>query len=161
MPASKNLEKAYFSAGCFWGVESFFKKVSGVKETTVGYCGGHTKNPTYKDVCTGTTGHAETIELVFNQKEVSFETLLKNFWDIHDPTLMNRQGPDIGSQYRSAIFYTNKEQKEIAEKVKKEINDSKKFSKPIVTKITKFEKFWPAEEYHQDYEEKNGTGLCS
>jgi peptide-methionine (S)-S-oxide reductase len=154
------MEKAYFAAGCFWGVESIFKKIKGVKETTVGYCGGHTENPTYHQVCSNTTGHAESIEIIFDPSIVSFQKLLETFWTIHDPTQVNRQGPDVGSQYRSAIFYTNKKQKEVAEKSKTDLEKSNKFSSPISTEIIKFDKFWPAEDYHQDYEEKHGIGLC-
>jgi len=153
--------KATFAAGCFWGVEDDFMKLPGVKETAVGYSGGHTEKPTYEDVCSGSTGHAEAVEVIFDPKELSYEDLLKKFWEIHDPTTMNRQGPDIGSQYRSAIFYHSPEQKEAAEKSKTELEASGKHDKPVVTEITEAGPFYKAEEYHQKYFQKHpGKKIC-
>ena len=152
------LETAIFACGCFWGVEDYFSKVKGVKETKVGYTGGHTKSPTYEDICSDETGHAEAIEVKFDSKMVSFEELTRKFFAIHDPTQVNRQGPDVGSQYRSAVFYLNKEQKETAEKVKKEIEQ--KIGKKVATEITNASTFYPAEEYHQQYFKKRGGGTC-
>jgi len=137
--------KATFAAGCFWGIEASFRKLKGVTSTEVGYTGGTTKNPTYKDVCNKETGHAEAVQIEYNPKIISYQKLLKTFWKIHDPTQLNRQGFDIGSQYRSAIFYHNKEQKDLAEKSK---------PKNAVTEITKASKFYKAEEYHQQYLQK-------
>ena len=154
--AKPKSEKATFAAGCFWGVESAFSQVKGVVKTTVGYTGGHVKNPTYKDVCTDKTGHAEALELEFDPGVVSYEKLLDVFWDIHDPTTPNRQGPDVGSQYRSAIFYHSPQQEKTALASKKKLQDSGKFKKPIVTEITEATEFYNAEEYHQRYFEKNG-----
>jgi peptide-methionine (S)-S-oxide reductase len=147
-----NLEKAYFAAGCFWHVQEEFDSLEGVIKTRVGYTGGNTKNPTYEQVSSGKTGHAEVIEIIFNPKIISYEKLLDVFWEIHNPTTLNRQGADIGSNYRSSIFYINKNQKKIAEKSKQKAQ--KKFNNPIVTKIVKASKFYPAEEYHQKYNEK-------
>jgi peptide-methionine (S)-S-oxide reductase len=147
------MEKATFGAGCFWGVEAAFQKIQGVKQTTVGYMGGHINNPTYEQVCTDKTGHAEVIQLLFNPVEVSFGKLLDIFWEIHDPTQLNRQGPDIGAQYRSIIFYHNEEQKKLAENSKNK--QQKKYNKKIVTEIKPAKKFFPAEEYHQKYLEKH------
>jgi peptide-methionine (S)-S-oxide reductase len=146
------MEKATFGAGCFWGVEAAFQKIQGVKQTTVGYMGGHINNPTYEQVCTDKTGHAEVIQLLFNPAEVSFEKLLDIFWKIHDPTQLNRQGPDIGTQYRSIIFYHNEEQKKLAENSKNK--HQKKYNNKIVTDIKPAKEFFPAEEYHQKYLEK-------
>ncbi len=153
-------EKAIFAAGCFWGVQNYFDQVPGVVKTTVGYTGGHADNPTYEQVCTHTTGHAEATEIEFDPQKVSYETLVKHFFKMHDPTQVNRQGPDIGDSYRSAIFYTSDEQKTIAEKIKAELEAAKKFDEPIATEITKATTFWKAEEYHQKYVEKNGVGVC-
>ena len=150
------MEKATFGAGCFWGVEESFRKIKGVEKTTVGYMGGTLENPTYEDVCSDKTGHAEVVQIEYDPKEVSYEELLKLFWDIHDPTQLNRQGPDTGTQYRSVIFYHNEQQKKLAEESKKKI----KYNKPIVTEITKSEKFYKAEEYHQKYLQKNGLNHC-
>jgi peptide-methionine (S)-S-oxide reductase len=155
------IEKAIFAAGCFWGVEEAFSKIKGVIETTVGYTGGHIENPTYEDVCTNTTGHTEAVQVKYDTEKVSYEALLKVFWDIHDPTQVNRQGVDVGTQYRSAIFYHNNEQKELAEKSKKELDDSGKFKKPIATEITEAKTFYKAEEYHQKYFQKNKSFSCS
>ncbi|MBI4162069.1 MAG: peptide-methionine (S)-S-oxide reductase MsrA [Candidatus Aenigmarchaeota archaeon] len=141
--------KATFAAGCFWGVQAAFDEVKGVVSTTVGYTGGHAKNPTYKDVCTGATNHAEAIEIIFDPKKVSFEKLLELFWKIHDPTQVNRQGPDVGSQYRSAVFYHDEEQKKIAEKSKQTLENT--IMKKVATEITKASAFYPAEAYHQKY----------
>ncbi|MFX1257747.1 MAG: peptide-methionine (S)-S-oxide reductase MsrA [Promethearchaeota archaeon] len=146
--------KAIFAAGCFWGVEANFRKVDGVVSTRVGYIGGSFLNPTYKDVCTGKTGHAEAVEITFDPSKVSYYELLEIFWSIHDPTILNRQGPDIGTQYRSAIFYLNSEQKEKALIAKTELEKAKRFKKPIITQIVPASKFWEAEKYHQQYVEK-------
>ena len=145
--------KATFAAGCFWGVEVAFAEIAGVISTQVGYTGGKTKNPTYHEVCTDTTGHAEAVEITFDPEKVLYGKLLKVFWECHDPTQMNAQGPDEGTQYRSAIFYYSKEQQQEAEKSKQEWQ--KKLSKPIVTEITKAGTFYPAEEYNQHYFKKN------
>lgn len=147
-------QKAIFAAGCFWGVESNFRKVKGVVSTRVGYTGGSFSNPTYRKVCSHKTGHAEAIEITFDPSIVSFDDLLDVFWAIHDPTTLNRQGPDIGDQYRSAIFYINSEQKEKALKSKAKLEASKKFKRSIVTQIVPASDFWEAEEYHQQYNEK-------
>jgi len=154
------LEKAIFAAGCFWGVEDAFRKIKGVKDAISGYVGGHVESPSYENVCGGKTGHAEAVEVAFDPKEVSYSELLNAFWGMHDPTTMNRQGPDVGEQYRSAIFFLNDQQKEGAEKSKEEISKSGKFKNPIVTEITKAGPFYKAEEYHQRYFEKNGGGVC-
>jgi peptide-methionine (S)-S-oxide reductase len=151
-------EKATFGAGCFWGVEAFFRKVPGVLDAAVGYEGGTLKNPTYKDVCSDKTGHAEVIELTFDPQQVAFEKLVDLFWQMHDPTQLNRQGPDWGAQYRSAIFYHSPEQKAAAERSKAE--RQKDFNKPIVTEITPASTFYPAEDYHQRYLEKRGLASC-
>jgi peptide-methionine (S)-S-oxide reductase len=147
-------QKAIFAAGCFWGVEANFRKVKGVISTRVGYIGGNFTNPSYKDVCSHKTGHAEAIEITFDPTIVSFNELLDVFWSIHDPTTLNRQGPDVGSQYRSAIFYLNADQKEKAESSKLKLKASKRFKNPIVTQIVPASEFWKAEEYHQQYTEK-------
>ncbi|MFO7820188.1 MAG: peptide-methionine (S)-S-oxide reductase MsrA [Halanaerobacter sp.] len=145
------MERAIFAAGCFWGIEAEFKKVEGVKDTTVGYTGGNVAEPIYEEVSTGETGHAEAVEVIYEPQEVSYEELLDIFWQIHNPTTLNREGPDIGSQYRSAIFYTNEQQQELAQKSKEELDNSSQYDKPIVTKIKAAEEFYKAEEYHQDY----------
>jgi len=152
--------KALFAAGCFWGVESYFQKLEGVSQTTVGYCGGETPSPTYKEICGGDTGHAEAILIHFDPQKISYKNLLENFWKMHNPTTLNRQGPDMGTQYRSAIFYFGDSQKEMAETSKQELAASGKFSSPIVTQVVPEVEFFPAEEYHQDYHKKNG-GSCS
>jgi len=149
------MEKATFAAGCFWGVQATFDKSEGVEKTTVGYTGGTTKNPTYKQVCTGKTGHAEAIEIIYNSEKISYEQLLETFWMMHDPTQKNRQGPDIGTQYRSAIFYHTQEQKELAEKSKEQ--KEKDLGVKIQTEIKPATIFYPAEEYHQKYLEKQET----
>lgn len=154
------MERATFAAGCFWGVEAAFRKVKGVVRTEVGYTGGITENPTYEDVCTGKTGHAEAVQVEYDPSEVSYEELLDVFWSIHDPTTRNQQGVDVGSQYRSAIFYYTAEQKRIAEESKRRLQKSGKFDRPIVTEIVPASTFWRAEEYHQCYLEKKGLGKC-
>ncbi|MFX1457041.1 MAG: peptide-methionine (S)-S-oxide reductase MsrA [Promethearchaeota archaeon] len=147
-------QKAIFAAGCFWGVEEKFRKVPGVISTRVGYTGGRFEEPTYKDVCSHKTGHAEAIEITFDPSKVSYDKLLDVFWTIHDPTTLNRQGPDVGTQYRSAIFYIDLDQKEKANNSKMKIEASKRFKNPIVTQIVPASDFWEAEEYHQQYNEK-------
>ncbi len=149
-------QKATFGAGCFWGVEAAFRKVEGVLSTTVGYSGGSFKGPTYQDVCTGTTEHAEVVEVEYGPAKVSYEELLNVFWDIHNPTTMNRQGFDIGSQYRSAIFFHNVEQEAAAKASKERLQRSGQYKNPIVTEITPASEFYKAEEYHQQYFEKRG-----
>ena len=155
-------EKATFAAGCFWGVESEFRGLlgKGVISTRVGYTGGHTENPTYQDVCSHKTGHAEAVEVVYDPGKVSYERLLKLFWSMHDPTTPNRQGPDVGSNYRSAIFFHMPEQRAAAEKSKEELEKSKRFKSPIVTEIAAAGVFYPAEDYHQQYFEKRGIAGC-
>lgn len=152
--------EATFAGGCFWGVEYNFRKIPGVAATAVGFMGGKTKNPSYKDVCYTDTNHAEVVHLRYDPEKVSYQQLVKIFFVMHDPTTLNRQGPDVGDQYRSAVFYYTPEQKEIAEKVKKELNASGKFRRPIVTEITPASEFWKAEEYHQRYIEKNPWRSC-
>lgn len=147
------VHKAYFAAGCFWGVEYYFKKFNGVVSTKVGYSGGDKENPTYEEVCSSGTGHAETIEVEYDDAKVSYEELVKYFFSIHDFTQVNRQGPDIGGQYRSEIYYLDNQQKETAEKIIK-ILEQKGFK--VATKLSQFHTFWPAEEYHQDYYAKTG-----
>ncbi len=154
------MEKATFGAGCFWHVEEAFRQLKGVLSTTVGYSGGTMKNPTYEDVCTDKTGHAEVVEITFDPQKIFYNELLKVFWDIHDPTTKNRQGPDVGTQYRSVIFYHSSEQKVMAERSKKDLEQSKKYRKKIVTEITEAPTFYPAEEYHQHYLEKHGLAAC-
>ena len=149
-------QKATFGAGCFWGVEAAFRKVEGVLSTTVGYSGGSFKGPTYQDVCTGTTGHAEVVEVEYAPAKLSYEKLLNVFWDIHNPTTMNCQGPDIGSQYRSAIFFHNAEQEAAAKASKERLQSNGHYKNPIVTEITPASEFYKAEEYHQQYFEKRG-----
>jgi len=155
------LQKAIFAAGCFWGVEANFRKVKGVISTRVGYIGGEFNNPTYKDVCSHKTGHAEAIEIRFDPSKVSYDALLDIFWSTHDPTTLNRQGPDIGTQYRSAIFFLNSNQKEIAMKSKVIQEESKRFDKEIITLIVPASNFWEAEEYHQEYLEKKQKRVLS
>lgn len=148
--------KATFGAGCFWHVEDLLNKTKGVKSTSVGYIGGQLPNPTYEEVCTDKTGHAEAVEVDYDPEEISFEELLDVFWSNHNPTTLNRQGPDIGIQYRSAIFYHDEKQKEIAESSKKTLENSGKFNDPIVTEIVPAPTFYKAEEYHQKYFKKHG-----
>ena len=156
-----SIETATFAAGCFWGVESEFAQTPGVLNTAVGYCGGQKENPTYKEVCSGTTGHAEVCQVEFDSSRTSFENLLEKFFSLHNPTTINRQGPDVGTQYRSAIFFHNDDQKQAAEKMIATLTEARRFSSPIVTQVVPFEKFWRAEEYHQKYFEKNGGGHCN
>ena len=152
------MEQAIFAAGCFWGVQYYFDQVPGVVSTIAGYTGGTTENPTYEEVCSHTTGHAEAVLIEFDPEKVSCEVLCKHFFRLHDPTQLNRQGLDVGDNYRSAIFYVTDEQKEIAEKVLKEVQP--KFGKPIVTQIEQAGPFYEAEEYHQKFTEKTGRGMC-
>lgn len=153
-------EKAIFAAGCFWGVEEAFRKTNGVVSTMVGYTGGRTKNPTYADVCRKETGHAEAVLLEFDPKVISYERLLDVFWRIHDPTQKNRQGVDVGSQYRSSIFCVNDKQRNAAEASKNNLKLSGRFDKPIATEVTKAQEFYKAEEYHQQYIAKGGHAAC-
>ena len=153
-------ETAIFGAGCFWGIEAAFRRIPGVVDAAVGYSGGHTENPTYKDVCTDETGHAEVVQVTFDPSKLSYEQLLDAFWQMHDPTQVNRQGPDFGSQYRTAIFFHSPEQKSVAEKSKAALQASGKFRKPIVTEITPAGPFYRAEDYHQRYLEKRGAASC-
>jgi peptide-methionine (S)-S-oxide reductase len=152
------IEKATFGAGCFWGVEAAFREVPGVTATAVGYSGGHLANPAYKDVCSGTTGHAEVVQVEFDPSKVSYDELLEKFWDTHDPTTPNRQGPDVGTQYRSAIFFHSQEQETAAIASRERAQDRTK--RPIVTEITPASEFYRAEEYHQRYLEKQGLATC-
>jgi len=154
------MEKATFGAGCFWHVEEAFRHLKGVTSTTVGYMGGTLKNPTYEDVCTDKTGHAEVLEVTYDPAKISYNDLLSVFWDIHDPTTKNRQGPDVGTQYRSVIFYHTLEQKTESETTKKDLEQSRKYKKKIITEITKATTFYPAEEYHQQYLAKHGLAAC-
>ena len=154
-------EIATFGAGCFWGVEQRFGKINGVVSTVVGYTGGKMENPTYKDVCTDKTGHAEVVRVTYDPSIVSYEELLEYFWDMHNPTTLNRQGWDVGTQYRSAVFYHNEEQKEAAMKLKEKLDKSGKYKNPIVTEIVPAGKFYRAEEYHQKYHEKNKKSIFS
>jgi len=153
---NSNVELASFGAGCFWCVEAIFQELKGVDKVVSGYMGGAIKNPSYKEVCSGETGHAEVCQITFNPNVISYDELLEVFWQIHDPTTLNRQGADVGTQYRSVIFYNSEKQKEIAEAYKKKLNDSGAFNKPIVTKISEAPKFYPAENYHQEYFNNNG-----
>ncbi len=148
-------DTATFANGCFWCTEAIFEQLDGVISATSGYTGGTTENPTYKQVCTGETGHAECLQIVYDPKKISFAELLEVFWQTHDPTTLNRQGNDVGTQYRSGIFYHNQEQKELAEKYKAELDKSGAFDRPIVTEVTAFSKFYPAEDYHQQYFDNN------
>ena len=154
------MERATFGAGCFWHVEEAFRHLKGVTSTTVGYMGGTLKNPTYEDVCTDKTGHAEVLEVTYDPAKISYNDLLSVFWDIHDPTTKNRQGPDVGTQYRSVIFYHTSEQKTAAETSKKNLEQSRKYKKKIMTEIIKATTFYSAEEYHQQYLAKHGLAAC-
>ncbi len=151
---------ATFGAGCFWGVEVAFRQVKGVSDAVVGYLGGTLSNPTYKDVCTGRTGHAEVVQITYDPSQVTYQQLLDVFWLSHNPTTLNRQGPDVGTQYRSAIFYHTAEQQRIAEESKAALAQSGRFSRPVVTEITAASAFYPAEDYHQRYLEKRGLASC-
>ncbi len=153
-------QKATFGAGCFWGVEAAFRQVKGVKSTAVGYMGGKLDNPTYQDVCSDRTGHAEVVEVTFDPSQVSYNELLKVFWDNHDPTTSNRQGPDIGSQYRSVIFWHDAEQEAAAKASRERLEQDGGLKRPIVTEIVPAATFWRAEEYHQQYLEKRGLASC-
>jgi len=155
------MEKAMFGAGCFWGVEATFRSIDGVSEAIVGYAGGQTENPTYEQVCTEDTGHAEVVQVEFDPTRVSYEKLLEVFWSNHDPTTLNRQGPDVGTQYRSVIFYYTPEQQAAAEDAKAEQEGSGRFRRPIVTEIEPAPPFYRAEDYHQRYLEKRGLKHCA
>ncbi len=154
------MEKATFGAGCFWGVEMAFRRVEGVQATAVGYLGGTFKDPTYKDVCTGRTGHAEVVEVTFDEARVDYQALLDVFWASHDPTTLNRQGPDIGSQYRSAIFFHSPAQKAMAEAAIDALERAGAYHAPIVTEVAAASTFYAAEDYHQQYLEKRGMASC-
>lgn len=154
-------DTAIFGAGCFWCTEAQFEMLEGVIDVKPGYAGGHTDNPSYKEVCTGLTGHAEVAQIIFDPSRISYDELLEAFWLAHDPTQLNRQGNDIGTQYRSAIFYTNEEQRQLAETYKDRLNKEKVYQSPIVTTIEPLLKFWPAESYHEDYYRNNpDQGYC-
>lgn len=155
------MKKATFAAGCFWGVEKIFAKIPGVISTRVGYTGGSNPKPTYEQVCEGTTGHAEALEVAYDPSKVSYPELLTTFWEWHDPTTQDRQGPDVGSQYRSAIFTHDDEQAQLANKSKQLLEESKIYPRPIVTEIVPAVPFYEAEDYHQDYLKKNPFGYCS
>jgi methionine-S-sulfoxide reductase len=152
------MDQAIFAAGCFWGVQYYLDQIPGVKQTSVGYTGGETENPTYEDVCSHTTGHAEAVWIEFDPEKVSFETLVRHFFRLHDPTQLNRQGPDIGDNYRSAVFYLNEQQREVVEKVRDELWPN--YKDPIVTEIEPAGPFYKAEDEHQKYAERTGHGLC-
>jgi len=153
-------ERATFAAGCFWGVEAKFRDIEGVLDTQVGYTGGKTDDPTYHDVCTDRTGHAEAVQVTFDPEVVSYDELLKAFWELHDPTQLNRQGPDYGSQYRSVIFFHGPEQEARAKASKKMLEESGRYKKPVTTEIVEAAEFYRAEEYHQQYLEKRGINRC-
>ena len=155
------MEKATFGAGCFWGVEATFRQIKGVTATAVGYMGGTLQNPTYQDVCTDKTGHAEVVQVDYDPAAVSYTELLNVFWQNHNPTTLNRQGPDVGTQYRSVIFFHSPEQETVARASKAELEKSGAYSRPIVTQIVPAQDFWRAEEYHQQYLEKRGLSHCS
>ncbi len=155
------VKQAMFGAGCFWGIEVAFRRLEGVVDAPVGYSGGHTENPTYQDVCTGETGHAEVVLVEYDPARISYGQLLDAFWQMHDPTTLNQQGPDIGTQYRSAIFYFDEEQKAAAEASRDRLQSSRPYrNRQVVTEITKAGPFWRAEEYHQRYLEKRGVEIC-
>ena len=157
---TRRMEKATFAAGCFWGVEETFRHVTGVAATKVGYMGGALENPTYEDVCTDRTGHAEVVEVTFDPAVVSYERLLDVFWQCHDPTQLNRQGPDVGTQYRSAVFYHTPEQQQAARASRQRLEQSSTYERPIATEIAPATTFWKAEEYHQQYLAKRGVPSC-
>lgn len=160
---TEKVDTATFGTGCFWCTEAIFEQLNGVLKVTSGYSGGHVENPSYKAVCTGETGHAECVQVQYEPDKITYDELLEVFWQVHDPTTLNRQGADVGTQYRSAIFYHNKEQKEKAEHYKAELEKANAFPKPIVTEISAFEKFYPAENYHQEYYQnnKNANPYCA
>jgi len=153
-------EKATFAAGCFWGVEAAFRQLPGVTSTSVGYAGGKLKDPTYRDVCSGTTGHAEAVQVEFDPKRIAYDALLNVFWENHDPTTLNRQGPDVGEQYRSVIFFHTPEQRAAAIASKEALDKSGRFRKPVVTEIVPAAEYYLAEDYHQQYLEKRGQAHC-
>jgi peptide-methionine (S)-S-oxide reductase len=160
-PQAKGPQKATFGGGCFWCTEAVFQQLKGVRSVVSGYSGGSEKNPTYQQVCSGSTGHAEVIQITFDPKVIPFDELLRAFWQTHDPTTLNRQGPDVGTQYRSVIFYHNKEQKALAQRYKKKLDSSGAFDRPIVTAIEPFSAFYPAEKYHQNFFRNNPEhGYC-
>jgi len=156
-PSTATTDTATFGNGCFWCTEAIFQQLEGVEKVESGYSGGHIANPSYKEVCTGNTGHAEALRIVYDPKKISFDELLEVFWQTHDPTTLNRQGNDIGTQYRSVIFYHNNEQKQKAEKYKVELDKSGAFNNPIVTEIVPAQTFYKAEDYHQNYYKENGS----
>jgi len=153
--------KATFGGGCFWGVEATFRNVEGVTDAAVGYMGGHTDNPSYQEICSGKTGHAEVVQVEYDPDVVSYDQLLEVFWEVHDPTQLNRQGPDVGSQYRSVIFHHDEAQREAAERTKADLEQSGRFQRSIVTAIEPAATFWQAEDYHQRYLEKRGLAHCA
>ncbi|GIU81583.1 MAG: peptide-methionine (S)-S-oxide reductase [Acidobacteria bacterium] len=153
--SKETLQTATLGGGCFWCIEAVFDELEGVEDVVSGYAGGHKENPTYQEVCTGTTGHAEVVQIKFNPEIISYEDILRVFFSVHDPTTLNRQGNDIGTQYRSVIFYHSEEQKASAEKIINEITEAKIYENPIVTEVTEFKNFYPAEDYHQEYFARN------
>ena len=157
---NSGLETATFGAGCFWGVEQAFRRLDGVVDAAVGYAGGHTENPTYHQVCSGTTGHAEVVQLHFDPAKITYDDLLRVFWQLHDPTQVNRQGPDVGTQYRSAIFVHSPEQEAAAVASRDALDASGSLGRPVATEIAPAGPFWRAEDYHQRYLEKRGLGAC-
>ncbi|MCB9064294.1 MAG: peptide-methionine (S)-S-oxide reductase MsrA [Chitinophagales bacterium] len=159
--SDNNLKIATFAAGCFWCVEAVYQQLNGVEKVESGYLGGHTDNPTYKEVCSGTTGHAEACNIYYDPEKITFDELLEAFWAAHDPTTLNRQGNDVGTQYRSAIFYHDEEQKQKAESYKQQLNDAKAFPNPIVTEVSPYSTFYKAEDYHDNYYNNNTSqGYC-
>lgn len=158
---NKNLETATLGGGCYWCMEAIFQRLDGVEKVESGFSGGHVKNPTYREVCTGLTGHAEVIQITYDTTKVSFAEILKIFFTMHDPTTLNRQGNDIGTQYRSAVFYHNEAQQKVATEIIKALNEAKAYPSPIVTEVTPFDTFYKAEDYHQNYyNENSGEGYC-
>ncbi|MDP9005444.1 MAG: peptide-methionine (S)-S-oxide reductase MsrA [Actinomycetota bacterium] len=153
-------EKATFGAGCFWGIEAAFRQVPGVVSTAVGYMGGATEEPSYRQVCSGRTGHAEVVQVEYDPERLSYDDVLAVFWDNHDPTTLNRQGPDVGTQYRSAVFFHDEAQEAAARRSIEQLEASRRFRRPIVTEVTPASTFWPAEDYHQQYLEKRGLSTC-
>jgi|TARA_Y100000389_G_scaffold173983_1_gene183558 peptide-methionine (S)-S-oxide reductase len=158
---NKNQKEAVFAAGCFWGVESTFQQLEGVKSTSVGYTGGKVKNPSYELVCTGLTDHAEAVQIVYDETVISYEQLLDTFFELHDPTTLDRQGPDVGSQYRSAVFYKNEQEKTLVDVKIGQVNESGKFRSKVVTEVAPLSEFYDAEDYHQDYYKKRGIVGCA